>query len=290
MPNIDRRPTAVTTTASAAAPPRVRTLIVDDSETVRNGLSLLFETQPSCELVGAVGDPDVALELTRTARPHVVLQDFSMPGVDTLGLMRSLAECDPQPAILVLSAFADGPSARKAMAAGALGWLLKDAEPAELFAAVLGAAGLHAGEPAGGRDGSLQAVPAAPAPAPVPAQPPAPGPVAVVAPAVPLPPRPDLEVATPVDPRTLWAVLRALESDLAGLPLEALASRAVVTVSVAARYVQRMTSRHPGLAAVAGMTPEGPRYALTAAGHRELARLEGRTVAGLPPAATQLLQ
>jgi DNA-binding NarL/FixJ family response regulator len=249
MPNTGRRLDAITTSASAPAPLRVRTLIVDDSETVRDGLSLLLETQPSCELVGAVGDPDAALQLTRAMHPHVVLQDFSMPGVDTLGLMRALAACRPQPAILVLSAFADGPSARKATAAGAVGWLLKDAEPAELFAAVLGAAGLRGGEA----------------------------------------PRPDFEFATPLDPRTLWAVLRALESDPAGLPVDALARRAVVTVPVAARYVQRIAARHPALAAVAAMAPEGPRYALTNAGRRELARLEGRTVTGLGPEPAPLL-
>src|SRR4051812_6787554 len=193
MPDSSRRLAAVTTSASAPAPPRLRTLIVDDSETVRGGLSLLLETLPSCELVGAVGDPDAALELTRTMRPHLVLQDFSMPGVDTLGLMRALAECRPRPAILVLSAFADGPSARKAMAAGACGWVLKDAEPAELFAAVLDAAGAAAE-----RDAAPRTVPAAPGPRPA---------AAALAPPA---PRPDLGVTTPLDARTLWALLRAL--------------------------------------------------------------------------------
>ena len=251
MPDNDRRVTAVATTASAPVPPRVRTLIVDDSETVRDGLSLLLETQPLCELVGAVADPQAALELTRTAHPHVVLQDFSMPGVDTLELMRALVACRPQPAVLVLSAFADGPSAGEAMAAGAVGWVLKDAEPKELIAAMLGAAALRAAPER--RDGA-GSEPAADA-------------------------RPDFAVATPLDARTLWALLRALDGDPAGLTVEALASRAVVTVPVAARYVQRVAARHPALAAVASTGAEGPRYVLTAAGHRELARLEGRAAA-----------
>jgi DNA-binding NarL/FixJ family response regulator len=277
MPNTSRLLPPVPTSASAPTPPRVRTLIVDDSETVRDGLSLLLETQPSCELVGAVADPDAALELTRTARPHVVLQDFSMPGVDTLGLMRALAACSPQPAILVLSAFADGPSANKALAAGACGWVLKDAEPDELFAAVLRAAGLDtAGAPAE-RDAAPRIVP----PAPV-------EPAAAAAGTVPAP-RPDFEVATPLAARTLWALLRALESDPDGLPVDALASRAVVTVRVAAQYVERMASRRPALAAVTGMASEGPRYALTAAGRCELARLEGRTAVDAPLQAAQLL-
>jgi DNA-binding NarL/FixJ family response regulator len=140
-PDNDDRNAAGATNASAPAPPRVRTLIVDDSETVRDGLSMLLEAQPYCDLVGAVAEPEVALELTRTRHPHVVLQDFSMPGVDPLGLVRELSACRPQPAVLVLSAFADSLSARQAVQAGALGWVLKDAEPEELFAALLGAAG-----------------------------------------------------------------------------------------------------------------------------------------------------
>jgi DNA-binding NarL/FixJ family response regulator len=278
MPNTSRRLAAVTTSAPAPAPPRLRTLIVDDSETVRDGLSLLLETLPSCELVGAVGDPDAALELTRTMRPHLVLQDFSMPGVDTLGLMRALAECRPRPAILVLSAFADGPSAGKAMAAGACGWVLKDAEPDELFAAVLDAAGAATDGAPAERDAAPRTVPAAPVPPPA---------AAALAPPA---PRPELEVTTPLDARTLWALLRALESDPAGLPVDALASRAVVTVPVAARYMRRISSRQPALVAASGMATERPRYTITAAGLCELARLEGRTLAGAPPAAAQLLR
>jgi DNA-binding NarL/FixJ family response regulator len=276
MPDSSRRLAAVTTSASAPAPPRLRTLIVDDSETVRDGLSLLLETLPSCELVGAVGEADAALELTRTMRPHVVLQDFSMPGVDTLGLMSALAACRPAPAILVLSAFADGPSARKAMAAGACGWVLKDAEPDELFAAVLDAAG-SLGAPAE-RDAALRALPAAPAP-----------PSAAAPPTLPAP-RSDLGVTTPLDARTLWALLRALESEPAGLPVEALASRAVVTVPVAGRYVQRISARRPALVVASVTAAERPCYTITAAGRRELARLEGRTVAGAPSAAAQLVR
>jgi DNA-binding NarL/FixJ family response regulator len=135
-PDNDDRLVAGAIDASAPAPPRVRTLIVDDSETVRDGLSMLLEARPYCELVGAVAEPEEALEITQTMHPHVVLQDFSMPGVDPFGLMRALSACRPRPAVLVLSAFADAPSARQAAQAGAVGWVLKDAEPEELVAAL----------------------------------------------------------------------------------------------------------------------------------------------------------
>src|SRR4051812_8467390 len=72
---------------------RVRTLIVDDSESVRDGLGQLLAVQPYCEVVGAVGDPISALEQTIALRPDVVLQDFSMPGVDPFRLTRELSAC-----------------------------------------------------------------------------------------------------------------------------------------------------------------------------------------------------
>src|SRR4051794_22423787 len=85
----------------APAPARVRTLIVDDSEAVRDGLTQLLDAQPYCDVVGAVSDPARALEFTAALRPDVVLQDFSMPGVDPFRLMRDLTACAPRPAVLV---------------------------------------------------------------------------------------------------------------------------------------------------------------------------------------------
>jgi CheY-like chemotaxis protein len=245
-PDNARRLAAGDGDTSASAPPRVRTLIVDDSESVRDGLSRLLEAKPYCELVGAVADPADALELTRTRHPDVVLQDFSMPGVDALALMRDLLACAPAPAVLVLSAFADAPSARRAVEAGALGWVLKDAEPDELFAALLGAAGAH-------DRGRAAAV--------APAEEPGPGP----------------DFGPSRDARTVWALLRALEGEPGGMTAEGLATRAVLPVAIAVRYIQRLTTREPALVTDVDV-PAVPRsYLLTAAGRSELARLERRT-------------
>jgi DNA-binding NarL/FixJ family response regulator len=218
---------------------RVRTLIVDDSEAVIEGLSQLLETQPYCEVVGAVSDPAVAVEKAAALRPDVILQDFSMPGVDPFRLTRSLAALSPRPAVLVLSASADEPSARQAREAGAVGWVLKDAEPEELFGALLGAAGFGSrGRP------SL--------------------------------PRPEPDVGTNLDARTVWALLRALEDQPGGLTPEDAAAHAVLPVAIAVRYLQRLTARTPALVARAiGSAPAG-RYTLTTAGVREIERLERR--------------
>jgi CheY-like chemotaxis protein len=254
-PDILRRREAGADAASAPVPPRVRTLIVDDSETVRVGLSQLLRMRSSVELVGAVSEPDAALDLARTAQPDVVLQDFSMPGVDSIALVRALSACRPQPAVLMLSAFADAPSARAAFEAGAIGWVLKDAEPEELFAAVLGAAG-------------FRAVDRPPAVVP----PPEHGPEMEAE----RPSGPDFDITLPLDARTVWALLRALEGDPAGLTIESLANRAVLPVGVAARYLQKLSTRHPHLVTAVGAAAAATAYVITGAGHRELARLECR--------------
>jgi two-component system, NarL family, response regulator LiaR len=241
---------------AVTADSRVRTLIVDDSEAVRGGLGMLLEAQPFCELVGAVSDPASALERTRAMHPHVVLQDFSMPGIDPFALVRELSACRPQPAVLILSAFADEQAARQAVQAGAIGWVLKDAEPEQLFEALLGAAGLRPSALAGTAE---------------------PGRHAPTAPLAPVPQRePEPELAASLDARTVWAMLRALAGDPAGLTIEGLATRAVLPVTIAARYVARMTARQPALVVpIAG--DSGPdAFLLTSAGERELQRLERR--------------
>jgi DNA-binding NarL/FixJ family response regulator len=224
------------------APPadgRVRTLIVDDSEAVIEGLSQLLDVQPNCEVVGAVSDPRSAVERTLELHPDVVLQDFSMPGVDPFRLTRALTACTPRPAVLVLSASSDEASARQAIDAGAVGWVLKDDEPEQLFAALLAAAGF------GGRE-----------------------------PLVPREPAPD--VHTSLDARTVWALLRALDDEPGGLTPEEVAGRAVLPVAIAVRYLQRLTARRPALVAPGiGPTPHR-RHRLTTAGQREIERLERR--------------
>jgi len=88
----------------------------------------------------------------------------------------------------------------------------------------------------------------------------------------------------------VWALLRALEGDPGGMTVESLATRAVMPVALAARYVQRLTARDPALVTPVDV-PAVPRaYLLTSAGRRELARLERRIPAGRAGAVSQMLR
>jgi DNA-binding NarL/FixJ family response regulator len=216
----------------------VRTLIVDDSEAVIEGLTQLLDVQPYCEVVAAVSDPLSAVERTIALRPDVVLQDFSMPGVDPFRLTRELTACTPRPAVLVLSASSDEASARQAIDAGAIGWVLKDDEPEQLFAALLGAAGVGGDRP--------------------------------------VPREPAAEVSTSLDARTVWALLRALDDEPRGLTPEEVAGRAVLPVAISVRYLQRLTARRPALVVPAIGPAPHRRHQLTTAGQREIERLERR--------------
>jgi DNA-binding NarL/FixJ family response regulator len=243
--------------ASAPVPPRVRTLIVDDSESVRDGLSMLLEAQAHCDLLGAVADPGEAIALTRALHPDVVLQDWSMPGVDPFRLIRALNDCRPRPAVLVLSAFADAQSARQAIDAGAIGWVLKDSEPDDLFAALLGAARRRdAHDDVAGT----------------------------------LDPGPPSDYGATLDARTVWALLRALAGEPGGMTVDRLATRAVIPVALAVRYVQRLMARDPALVTAVDVPAVPHAYLLTSAGRAELARLERRIPAGHVGAAAQVLR
>jgi hypothetical protein len=102
------------------------------------------------------------------------------------------------------------------------------------------------------------------------------------------PREPDL--GSVLDARTVWALLRALEGDPSGLTVEGLATRAVLPVAIAVRYVQRLVTRQPALLAAVDV-PAVPRaYLLTGAGRRELARLERRIPAAHNGAAPQMLR
>ncbi|OWA00520.1 DNA-binding response regulator [Streptomyces sp. CS113] len=115
----------------------VRVLLVDDEPLVRAGLRAVLEAQPDIEVVGEAADGAAVIPLVRQTRPDVVAMDVRMPLLDgieaTRALLRTVA--DP-PKILVVTTFENDEYVYEALRAGADGFLLKRARPAEIVHAV----------------------------------------------------------------------------------------------------------------------------------------------------------
>jgi DNA-binding NarL/FixJ family response regulator len=118
----------------------IRLLIADDHAVVRTGLRHLVATFGGVELVGAAANGDEAVALSAEHRPDVVLMDLEMPVLDGIEATRRIVEAEPGVAVVVLTSFSDREQILRALDAGAVGYLLKDAEPAELERAVRAAA------------------------------------------------------------------------------------------------------------------------------------------------------
>ena len=114
----------------------IRVLIVDDHVLVRKGTAALLETEESIEVVGEASDGQEAVEKVGRLRPDVVLMDLVMPRMDGIEATRRIIESQPGVRILVLTSFASDDKIFPALKAGALGYLLKDAEPEELVRAI----------------------------------------------------------------------------------------------------------------------------------------------------------
>jgi DNA-binding NarL/FixJ family response regulator len=111
--------------------------VVDDQDVVRSGFAALLGTQSSFEVVGVAGDGVAAIELCRERHPDVVLMDVRMPVMDGIEATRRIAvEEGASSRVLVLTTFDLDEYVYDALAAGASGFLLKDATAEELFEAV----------------------------------------------------------------------------------------------------------------------------------------------------------
>ncbi|TMM01087.1 MAG: response regulator transcription factor [Actinobacteria bacterium] len=118
----------------------IRVLLADDHAVVRSGLTQLLATVEDVEVVGAAADGAEAVDLALAERPDVVLMDLSMPVMDGIEAIRRLRGRDPEARIVVLTSFSDRERILDALDAGAIGYLLKDAEPDELIRGVRAAA------------------------------------------------------------------------------------------------------------------------------------------------------
>ena len=115
----------------------VSVLIADDQALVRAGLRAILETQSDLTVAGTAQDGYAAIDLARRRHPDVVLMDVQMPGLDGIqATRRILAEAEQAPAVLILTTFDLDEYVYDALRAGASGFLLKDAPPEQLLAAI----------------------------------------------------------------------------------------------------------------------------------------------------------
>jgi DNA-binding NarL/FixJ family response regulator len=118
----------------------IRVLLVDDHALLRAGMARLLDLADDVTVVGSAGSGAEALEAATVLQPDVVLMDLSMPGMSGVEATRRLLAVRPDTAVVVLTSFADPDLIVDALDAGAVGYLLKDAEPDGLVGAVRSAA------------------------------------------------------------------------------------------------------------------------------------------------------
>jgi DNA-binding NarL/FixJ family response regulator len=118
----------------------IRVLLADDHPVVRAGLRGMLTTEPDIEVAGEAGSGPEAVALARARGYDVILMDLRMPGGDGVTATEQILAADPGARVLVLTTYESDADILRAVGAGATGYLLKDATPAELAEAVRAAA------------------------------------------------------------------------------------------------------------------------------------------------------
>jgi len=119
-----------------SASPKIRVLLTDDHKLFRAGIRAVLQTLGDVEVVAEAADGREALRLVAAHRPDVILMDILMPNLNGLDAAARMARASPDTRVIMLSMNADEDSVLKALRAGAVGYLVKTADPAELELAI----------------------------------------------------------------------------------------------------------------------------------------------------------
>jgi DNA-binding NarL/FixJ family response regulator len=111
----------------------IRVLVAEDHAVVRSGLLQLLDNVDNVTVVGSAAGGEEAVALAASEQPDVVLMDLEMPDIDGIEATRRIREAQPEVNVVLLTAFSDRERILAAIDAGAVGYLLKDAEPEELI-------------------------------------------------------------------------------------------------------------------------------------------------------------
>jgi DNA-binding NarL/FixJ family response regulator len=114
----------------------IRVVVADDHRVVRVGLEQLLATFDDIQVVGSAAGGEEAITLCRELEPDVLLLDLSMPDLDGIEVTDQLRESVPRTRVVVFTSFSDRERIVRALDSGAIGYLLKDAEPEEILAAI----------------------------------------------------------------------------------------------------------------------------------------------------------
>ncbi len=112
---------------------RIRVLIADDHQVVREGLAAMLNRQPDLEVIAAASDGASAVELFCRDLPDLALIDLRMPGLSGLDAIQAIRQRNPEARLVVLTTFEGDEEIYRALRAGARGYLLKDASLEELL-------------------------------------------------------------------------------------------------------------------------------------------------------------
>ena len=115
---------------------KLRILLADDHETVREGLRMILNAQPDMQVVGMAADGEEAISQAEKIAPDIVIMDISMPGLNGLAATAQMNERLPGIKILTLTRHSDGSYLQQLLRAGASGYVLKQSRPAELLHAI----------------------------------------------------------------------------------------------------------------------------------------------------------
>lgn len=124
--------------------PQIRVMVADDHDMFRNGMAILLEAFEDLTLAGSAADGHEVLELCGKIEPDVVLMDLNMPKMNGTVAIQTLRQRQPQVQVVALIGFGDEELVEAAMAAGAVGYVMKDA-PIDLVARTIRAAARDAG-------------------------------------------------------------------------------------------------------------------------------------------------
>ncbi|MGI8680215.1 MAG: response regulator [Jatrophihabitans sp.] len=114
----------------------IRVLLVDDQALLRMGFRLILEAEPDMQVVGEAADGATGVTMASAVHPDVVLMDVRMPGVDGIAATEAIVATRTDTRVLILTTFDLDQYVFAGLRAGASGFLLKDAPPAELLSAI----------------------------------------------------------------------------------------------------------------------------------------------------------